>query len=245
MTAAEASLSDWGALAVFLVGWAAYHIISERGWRGRISLSRMMLRHRHGWGEQMSRRDARIVDASLMASLQNGTAFFASTSLLALGATAALLRATDDALRVFSDLPFAIPVTRSLWEIKVIGLAIIYGYAFFKFAWAYRLFNYAAILLGATPSPSHPDAEERRRAAACFSAMVSEAGRHFSRGQRALFFSFAYLGWFVGPLVLVVTTVAIILVIARRQFASPARAALQVALDQGAGKSASVRSRSR
>ena len=31
----------------------------------------------------------------------------------------------------------------------MIGLAVIFVYAFFKFAWSYRLFNYAAILLGA------------------------------------------------------------------------------------------------
>ena len=38
-----------------------------------------------------------------------------------------------------------------LWEIKAIGLAVIFVYAFFKFAWSYRLFNYVAILLGAMP----------------------------------------------------------------------------------------------
>ncbi len=31
------------------------------------------------------------------------------------------------------------------------GLALIFVYAFFKFAWAYRLFNYGAILIGAVP----------------------------------------------------------------------------------------------
>ena len=34
---------------------------------------------------------------------------------------------------------------------KVDGLAVIFVYAFFKFAWAYRLFNYMAIIVGAVP----------------------------------------------------------------------------------------------
>ena len=34
---------------------------------------------------------------------------------------------------------------------KVIGLAVIFVYAFFKFAWSYRLFNYMAIIVGAVP----------------------------------------------------------------------------------------------
>ena len=38
-----------------------------------------------------------------------------------------------------------------LWEAKTIGLAVIFVYAFFKFAWSYRLYNYVAIMLGATP----------------------------------------------------------------------------------------------
>ena len=43
-----------------------------------------------------------MVDMQIMASLQNGTAFFASTSLIAIGGGLALLRATNDALAVLA-----------------------------------------------------------------------------------------------------------------------------------------------
>ena len=46
-----------------------------------------------------------MVDMQIMASLQNGTAFFASTSLIAIGGGLALLRATNDALAVLRELP--------------------------------------------------------------------------------------------------------------------------------------------
>ena len=179
------------------------------------------------WMEEMSRRDVRITDTAIMGGLQNGTAFFASTALIAIGGAATLLRATDDVLRVFSDLPFGLVATRGLWEAKVLGLVVIYGYAFFKFSWSYRLFNYAAILLGATPSAKSPDAEARARAARRAGLMNIEAANHFTRGQRAFFFSFAYLGWFISPLVLIVTTAGIFGIILRRQFYSKARAALE------------------
>jgi uncharacterized membrane protein len=52
------------------------------------------------------------------------------------------------------------------------------------------------------------------------------AGRHFTRGQRAFFFSFAYLGWFVSPYVFLITTAGILYVTWARQFASDARDAL-------------------
>jgi uncharacterized membrane protein len=41
-----------------------------------------------------------------------------------------------------------------------VGLILIFIYAFFKFAWSYRLFNYVAILLGAMPPSSQRDTAE-------------------------------------------------------------------------------------
>jgi uncharacterized membrane protein len=125
---------------------------------------------------------------------------------------------------IFADLPLGIMTTRLAFEAKVGGLGIIFVYSFFKFAWSYRLFNYAAILIGAIPvDPNDPGA---RGAAGRAAAMNIVAGRHFNRGQRAFFFALGYLGWFVGPAVLVMTTLLVLIVLVRRQFFSSARAAL-------------------
>ncbi|MDB5597082.1 MAG: hypothetical protein JWM36_4043 [Hyphomicrobiales bacterium] len=217
---------DLLALAFFIGAWTAYHILLAHGPGANHGLNQQMNRYRVRWMLEMSERDARIVDASLMGSLQNGSAFFTSTSLLAIGGTAALLRATDDVLKVFSDLPFGPDATRGAWEIKVIGLLIIFGYAFFKFSWSYRLFNYAAILVGATPARVSPDQRERRRVAMRAAQMNIAAGRHFTRGQRAFFFALAYFGWFVGPWVFMATTAAVLAVMSARQFISDAHEAV-------------------
>ena len=218
--------ADAAALAFFLLAWVGYTEFVMRWHRKHPGLNTLMHERRRDWMREMSKRDVRIVDTAIMGSLQNGTAFFASTSLIAIGGAATLLRSTDDAIRLFADLPFAPELTRGLWELKAVGLLVIFGYAFFKFSWAYRLFNYAAILIGATPPTSSPDAAARERAADRAAAMNTVAGGHFVSGQRALFFSFAYLGWFLGPLVFVATTAVIIIVIYRRQFDSDALAAL-------------------
>ena len=55
---------------------------------------------------------------------------------------------------------------------------------------------------------------------------MRRCGRHFNRGQRAFFFALGYLGWFVSPLVLMVTTAAVVLVMWWRQFGSDARRAM-------------------
>ncbi len=42
----------------------------------------------------------------------------------------------------------------------MMGLTIIFVYAFFKIAWSYRLFNYFAIMVGAAPPPDEKDTPE-------------------------------------------------------------------------------------
>lgn len=219
-------LIDFLALAFFLFAWVGYHFYVDRISPRKRGLNAMMNTYRIAWMEQMSRREVRIVDTAITGSLQNGTAFFASTSLIAIGGAATLMRGTDDVLKVFSDLPFGLATTRWLWEVKVLGLAAIFGYAFFKFAWSYRLYNYAAVLIGATPPANSPHVEERQRALMRAARMNISAGRHFTRGQRAFFFSFAYLGWFVSPYVFLLTTAGILYITWARQFASDARDAL-------------------
>ena len=99
------------------------------------------------------------------------------------------------------------------------GLAIIFVYAFFKFGWSYRLYNYVAIMVGATPPAKDKDTPEAKAHAERVGRLCEVAGRHFNRGQRAFFFALGYLGWFISPWLLMVTSVAVAVVLWRRQFA--------------------------
>ena len=103
---------------------------------------------------------------------------------------------------------------------------MIFIYAFFKFAWSYRLFNYVAIMFGAMPLAQDKDTPEAADHALRTAKLFESAGRHFNRGQRAFFFALAYLGWFISPWVLVATTTAALIVMWRRQFASDSRRAV-------------------
>ena len=217
---------DLAALVFFVAAWAVYSFAVNR--QGpRLSLSQIMNRQRRKWAIEMIGRDNRVVDTTINTSLQNGTAFFASTSLIALGSVLTLSRSGDDVLNLFSQLPFGSTTTRATWEIKVAGLAVVFVYAFFKFAWAYRLFNYGAILIGAVPPKgSGAPPEAMRRAAERAAAMNVAAGKHFAKGQRAFLFALAYLGWFVSAPVMMAATAAAVFVMWRRQFFSEIRATL-------------------
>jgi uncharacterized membrane protein len=220
------STLDLVALAWFLGAWAAYAATLSFTESRRRGLNSEMDGHRERWMQQMLRRDMRMVDAQIIAALQNGTAFFASTSLIAVGGALTLMRSTGDLLQVVAALPFGVDMTPMQWEAKTIGLAVIFVYAFFKFAWSYRLYNYVAIMLGATPPASERDSGPARDHAHRVGRLCEVAGRHFNRGQRAFFFALGYLGWFISPWVLIGSSIAVAVVLWRRQFASDSRDAL-------------------
>ncbi|MET0279027.1 MAG: DUF599 domain-containing protein [Pseudorhodoplanes sp.] len=217
---------DLFAVGFFALTWTLYAVLMEWTAHGGRGLNAYMHGYRDQWMQQMLRREMRMVDAQIMAALQNGTAFFASTSLIAVGGTLTILRSTEDLITIVSTLPFGIPTTRMEWEIKTIGLAMIFVYAFFKFAWSYRLYNYVAIMIGAMPPATERDSPEAKRHALRTGKLCESAGRHFNRGQRAFFFALGYLGWFISPWLLFISSIAIFLVMWSRQFHSDARAAV-------------------
>lgn len=223
---------DLIAIGLFFGTWAAFVYLSDGGIsRLPLSLSQAMDIHRRRWVEQALTRELRMIDTGIIAGLQNGTAFFASTCFLAIGGSFALLGATDQVEQVLSDLPFEISGGRQVFEMKVGGLAAIFAFSFFKFGWAYRLFNYASILIGAIPMPSQMEAakggldDEAKLAVERAVDINILAGKHFNSGLRGIFFSIGYLGWFVGPLFFICTTALVLAVLIRRQYLSAARAA--------------------
>jgi uncharacterized membrane protein len=220
------STLDLIALAWFLCAWAGYGIALSFAESRKRGLNHEMNRFRDHWMTQMLGREMRMVDAQIVAALQNGTAFFASTSLIAIGGALTLLRSTTQILDVIGALPFGVQSSPAQWEAKTLGLAVIFVYAFFKFGWAYRLYNYVSILVGATPPASQKDKPEAIAHAERVGRLCEVAGRHFNRGQRAFFFSLGYLGWFISPWVLMATSVAMAVIMWQRQFGSDSRHAL-------------------
>lgn len=214
----EFSVIDLVAVGWFLVAWVAYTWVADHSPMHRRSMTAAMAEMRVRWMLNLVQRDNRIVDSQILGNLLQGTAFFASTSILLVGALAAGLGATERAVAVLGELPVVAPTTALSWEIKILLMMAVFVYAFFKFGWAFRLFNYCSILMGAVPiDPADPDAE---RIARCASRVNGLAARHFNWGLRAYFFALAALGWFIHPYVFIATTTWVVVVLYRREFAS-------------------------
>jgi uncharacterized membrane protein len=220
------STLDLIAFGFFVVAWIGYAYMTERSRISRTGLNAIMNGYRETWMRRMLAREQRMVDTQIMVALHNGTAFFATTSLFAIGGALTILRSSGEIAAIAAELPVGIEATRRLWEVKAIGITVIFVYAFFKFAWSYRLYNYVAILLGATPLPADKDTPEAEAHVVRTARLFTTAGRHFNRGQRAFFFALGYLGWFAGPIVLMISTLVVVVVMWWRQYKSDSRHAV-------------------
>ncbi|MCQ0989806.1 DUF599 domain-containing protein [Jiella marina] len=217
-------LNDTLAVTVFLAAWLGYNIVVDRHARAGRGLTGAMNAERRRWMQAMLKRDLRMIDTAIMAGLQQGTAFFASACIFAIGGCFALLGSAEEISAIAADLPFSGELDRALVELKLFGLIAIFCHAFFKFGWSYRLFNYCSILIGAVPMREDAAADMPAAGAAIERAagLNQIAGRHFNAGLRSIFFAVAYLGWLLGPLALVASTVIVVTILAHRQFHSRA-----------------------
>ena len=98
-------------------------------------------------------------------------------------------------------------------------MILVFIYAFFKFVWSMRQYNYCSILVGAAPAPSDLP-EDFEAVGESIAKLASLAAKHSNRGIRAYYFGLAALGWFVHPWLLLGAAVWVVLVLYRREFLS-------------------------
>jgi len=219
----EIPVSDLLSLAWFVMLWIGYTVYADRHARRAQSLRAVMHAYREQWMQQMLLRDNRVVDVNILRNLLQGVAFFASATLLILAGLLTILGSTDRAIEIVRALPFAATTTLLQWELKLIVLCMIFVYAFFKFTWALRQFNYCSTLIGAAPK-GQDDAFARRAA-----EMATHASKDFNQGLRAYYFSLAALGWFVSPWLFMAATTAVVVVLYLREYRSTALNVLSAA----------------
>ncbi len=214
------SYLDGAALVFFLAAWGAMNwLVDLSKWREK-TLSYAMNEHRRHWMQVMSTRTNRIADTNIINGLQQSNSFFASTALLAVGAGFGLLTAADTIINAFEQSFVHVVIDRSAFYVKVGLLMALYAYAFFKFGWAYRLYNYSGIMLIATPDE---DLGGREQIAARAAEMNIEAAGQFAHGLRAFFLAIPVLAWFVSAWTFALATLLVIAALLNRQFRSRAR----------------------
>lgn len=210
---------DTLALIWFATAWMFYVWYADYRSTRRPALRRQTDRFVREWIARMVERDNRMVDINVMRNLTRSSQFFASTTMLILGALVALMGYTEKAAGVIAELPFAQQVSERIWEFKILLLVLIFIYAFFKFSWSIRQFGLCSILVGATHKPP-ADAEVYAVHIDRITLIVNFANGNFNNGLRAYYFGLAALSWFVHPLLMVAITTGVVYVLHQREYRS-------------------------
>jgi uncharacterized membrane protein len=211
---------DAAALFVFVAAWTGYAAFAEQRARVVPNVHMTMDRYRREWMVRMIERDNRMIDVNIMRILSRNSQFFASTTMLVLGALIALTGYIQQTLDVVSGLPFTVKGSARLVEMKIVLLVVIFTYAFFKFTLAMRQQGQATTLIGAAPKQPESNPEQYASIIDRIARIASYAGSNFNNGLRAYYFGLAALAWFLHPWLMIVATAWIIYVLYAREFRS-------------------------
>ncbi|MES0864190.1 DUF599 domain-containing protein [Ruegeria sp. SCPT10] len=221
------SLPDYAALLLLLGSWLWIGWRVENASAQKPSVSRIMDGYRRDWMKEMVTRQPRMFDAQVVGTMRQGSTFFASTTMIAIGGGLALLGNPQRLAGLAEDLALG-TAPALVWEVKILIILLFLTNAFLKYVWAHRLFGYCAVLMAAVPNePDDPTAYPRAAQAA---EICVTAARSFNRALRATYFALAAAAWILGPIPLVLGTVITMAMLYRREFASQSRTIL---LDTG------------
>ncbi|CCQ74488.1 DUF599 domain-containing protein [Magnetospira sp. QH-2] len=221
---------DYGGLLWCLACWVGYTLYADNRKSGTLMCA--MHDYRVKWMTRMLKRDLRIGDMTVLSMSMQNVGLFASTSIIIVGGLLALLGSLETARDVASDLiEFLRPASREIWEMRLLTLALVFTYAFFKFAWALRQFNYTAVVVGAAPlfNEETPEREGYAERAAWIGTL---AVRSYNRGIRAYYYGLAVLTGFLHPLALIAAAIWVTGILYRREFRSATLKALTLPSEQ-------------
>ena len=213
---------DAVALAVFAIGWVGYTYYADRAARSERGLRGVTAQLRLDWARERVARENRITDAALTGNLMTSVSFYANTTIYIIAGLIAVAGTLDQLISFTQELPFAKQTTKAILEAKLFLMIGIFIFAYFKFTWALRQYNFLSILIGSAP-PHDASVDVRERHATKYASLSTLAGDEFNRGIRAYYFGFAALAWFVSAAVFIATTLLILAVLYRRDFRSSTR----------------------
>jgi uncharacterized membrane protein len=206
-------------LAWLALCWLGYPRLVRLIGRRRTSIDVNMLAIRRVWMAGMLQRDFRVSDTMLMGHVIHSVAFFASGTIIVVGALVGALAQVNSLAAFAEGFTLGMPASPESIRLGVLVLLGIFIYAFFTFTWTLRQYNYCIAMIGAAPMPPL-EADCHKRLADALARSLSVASTHFNTGLRCYYFAFAALAWFLHPLLVPVTTSLTLIMLIRRQFYS-------------------------
>ncbi|MGE0499574.1 MAG: DUF599 domain-containing protein [Rhizobiaceae bacterium] len=217
---------DAFAVVLFIFAWLGFGPLLR--WRAsRLGvLGTAMVDHRRVWMYELIGRDMKVHDTAIVGHIMSTAGFFASTTVIVIGALVGVLINMGRSLESQGGQLFSIGMPSTI-EVKVVLIVVLAIYAFQAFTWAIRQANFAAVLMGAAPPAARISPERREALATEMGKMITGVATSYDNGLRAYYFAFAALTWIAGPLPFIVATVGAFWLLLYRQTRSRTALALK------------------
>lgn len=210
---------DLAALGYLLLGGAIIGWRIEHPGSARPSVTIMMADYRMSWMRSFAERSNRIFDSQILGNLRQSTSFFASTCLLALGGTLALIGNVEPLTGLAEELHAESPAL--IYQLKLVVVAVFLAAGFMRFVWSNRVFGYCAVIMGSMPNdPNDPGVPDHIRRAG---ELNIRAGINFNRGLRAIYYALGAVAWLIGPFALFLAASVSFWLVWSREFTSVPR----------------------
>jgi len=224
----QLSPADVLALLAFAACWLGYAPIIRHFVPNAINTGLIGLRI--SWMRIMLKRENRIVDSALLGHVVHSASFFASTSLIVIGALLSLLSNIDHVQPAVESLAFVTPIPRMVFELKIVLPLVVLIHGFVSLTWSLRQLNYAIAMIGASPDRREVG-EDLEPLAIGIGRSLSAALSTFNTGIRAYYFAIGGLAWVIGPWGLALAGMLITCMLLWRQRFSSAAEGFHSALD--------------
>jgi uncharacterized membrane protein len=222
---AESAISHLELLGVawLMFAWIGYSTFARRRAKKVFCIASVLHCYRKNWMRSMLKRNNRISDAALLSNLERNASFLASTSIFIIAGVFTLLASADQVVQMVRTIPGVSQSSSTVQlQFKILLLLMIHVYAFFTFTWSMRQYGFCAILLGAAPVETEPEAtgEAGENYIRYVAKVIDEAGISYNQGLRAFYFSLAVLAWLLNDYVFVLSVASVVFILYRREFLS-------------------------
>lgn len=212
---------NWAAFSLFLTLWTGYTFYAKKAARYRECLAALLYAYRMDWVANMARRENRITDVALQSNLSYFVNFLATTTILAIAGVLTAVFSADHFVTFLSSYRFIAPTNMEEVQFKLLVLALIFIFAFFKFTWSMRQHTFYSIMIGALPHIKNEQLSKQEEELILMAVKVSDRASHeFNYGLRSYYYALAVLTWFISPWLFMLASATVITVLYLREFRS-------------------------
>jgi uncharacterized membrane protein len=196
-------LSDFVAAAVSVAIVVSYHVFLRVRVRRDpgYTIQAVLNRGRTAWVERMMTESGGVLAVQTLRNAIMGATFFATTAVALIVGTITLSTQSDKLTVAWHTLNPVGTVDPNLWLLKLLVLLVDMLSAFVYFSQSIRLMSHIGVMISVPTTTVRP---------AFVAAMLIQAGRYHTRGMRCYYFAAPLLFWLFGPLLLVLSTCALV-----------------------------------